>query len=172
MNFRLIALASCVALGSIAFGGKAQAQKFTAPTDTVLTSSGTVAPSCTVSEILPGSMTIDVPGKILSTTNSLGTPARFNLTCNKKASVVVRGSTTSGAILSGTSTLAAVLTGATDAPLTSQINVDSAIASTSTPDNFVLRAVVLNHTLTETDLSKSVAPGTYTFTTLVNITPD
>jgi len=87
MNFRLIALASCVALGSIAFGGKAQAQTSTVPFG------GTITTVCTFGTPVPG--TLVRTGSLIAveaTTGvvgfSTGTAGSVTLNCTGAASTV------------------------------------------------------------------------------------
>ncbi len=69
MNFRLIALASCVALGSIALGGKAQAQ--TAPA--IVPFSGAFANTCTFSAPIGGRLAR--PGSFVAVESTAGIPS-------------------------------------------------------------------------------------------------
>ncbi len=76
MNFRLIALASCVALGSIALDGKAQAQSVDVPF------SGTVINTCTFGAVTSGTLTL-VPGfQAVSSTAAGGSQGSATVTCS------------------------------------------------------------------------------------------
>ena len=87
MNFRIIALASCVALGSIAFGGKAQAQSVDVPFG------GTITNTCTfgvpTAGVLVRSGNLNaVEGSTGVTGFATGTAGRVSLNCTAGGSVV------------------------------------------------------------------------------------
>ena len=89
MNFRVIALASCVALGSIALGGKAQAQSV----DVVF--NGVVGPVCSVAKVTPGVLRVaTAPANLSVLTSTVAQSAgassgSFELTCSAGANILL-----------------------------------------------------------------------------------
>ena len=87
MNFRIIALASCVALGSIALGGKAQAQSVDVPFG------GTITNTCTFGVPTTGALIRSwnlnaVEGSTGVTGFATGTAGKVTLNCTAGGSVV------------------------------------------------------------------------------------
>jgi hypothetical protein len=75
MNFRLIALASCVALGSIALSGKAQAQSVD------VNFSGTVTNTCTYGTVTAGVLKPVTGFQAVSSTATGGSSGAVTVTC-------------------------------------------------------------------------------------------
>lgn len=165
MNFRLIALASCVALGSIALGGKAQAADFFTSNDTTLTSAGSMAASCNISTAAaPGVLaTIDA-----SSLSSVASPATFGLTCTGPTNVIV-GITAisgSGGVAATTATVTANLR--EDAADVASSTRTAASASTALALGTSAKAMTLVHSVTD---SSPLPLGAYNLSTIVSVIP-
>jgi hypothetical protein len=169
MNFRLIALASCVALGSIALGGKAQAADFYGATDTTLTSSGAMPASCSISSPPQAGVMTPFDSKTLTSDPTVtgASAATFGLTCTASASVDVKSTTSSGTALPSSATVSALLKEGSNIVATSSLTAPSgAFALASTPG--VAKALSLIHTISD---GTYLPIGTYNLSTIVSIIP-
>jgi len=165
MNFRVIALASCVALASIAFGGKAQAQTAT------VGGGGTVSPFCTVTNTpSTGVMKLATSGKTLSSSGPTGAvPSSFTLTCNNTATFTVATSSSGTASVPTGAVYTAQLLDGTTSLTTSTGAATSAASSPIVAINFVDKSISMIHTLTHA--TTNLPTGDYAFTSTVSITP-
>jgi hypothetical protein len=88
MNFRIIALASCIALGSIALGGKAQAQTVVVPFEGTITNACVFGAPSNGVLARPGALNA-VEGSAGLTGFGTGTASRVSVNCPTGASLTV-----------------------------------------------------------------------------------